>query len=44
VRGMGLVKIAEQVVDEVWKRLGSNHRFQSAELGLARHHDPPMVQ
>ena len=44
VRGMRLVEIAEQVVDKVWKRLGSNHRYQSEELGLVGQHDPPMVQ
>ena len=27
VRGMGLVQVIEQIVDEVRKGLGSNHRF-----------------
>jgi len=27
VRGMRLVQVPEEIVDEVGKRLGSNHRF-----------------
>jgi 16S rRNA (cytidine1402-2'-O)-methyltransferase len=36
VRGMGLVQVAEQVVDEVRQWLRSNHRFKTAELRSAR--------
>src|SRR5712664_2774212 len=36
IRGMGLVQVAEQVVDEVREWLRSNHRFKTAELRSAR--------
>ena len=42
VRRMRLVQVAEQVVDEMRKGFGSNHR----QIGLRRvgRPDPPMVQ
>src|SRR2546426_3168430 len=36
IRGMGLVQVAEQVVDEMREWLRSNHRFKTAELRSAR--------
>ena len=48
VRGMDLVQISEQVVDEVRQRLRSDHRSMTADIDPRlpswAQHDLPMVQ
>ena len=46
VRRMRLVEVPEQIVDEMWKGFGSDHRFYevSADEPASGSSDPPMVQ